>query len=398
MALSTFPRLLDRPLSKRGRTEENLQFFVQRKESFPRYHVIHSQCSEKTARSLSPFTVAKILTDVLGPGYKITKMASGDLLLEVRDKTQHEKISNLLAFGDVEVTVTPHRSMNTSRGVVSDEDLLNLSEEELLEGWQEQDVIKVQRITIKRDDKEIRTKHLILTFATSVLPESIETGYTKTRVRPYIPNPRRCFKCQRFGHGSQSCRGRLTCAKCSKQEHSSDNCTSPPHCANCDGEHASYSRSCPTWKKEKDIITLKVKENISFQEARKRVSFIHTAGYADAARKGATPHQTPASGRPTKSVAVAVPPAPPAATASAASPFLKETPSPSGLMTSKVSSLQARPTTKMQRSNERKSSVSQDPMDTTSSQPAQPAPQERREPRDRFKKDIPRITGPGKAP
>ncbi|GBN08076.1 hypothetical protein AVEN_273830-1 [Araneus ventricosus] len=38
-------------------------------------------------------------------------------------------------------------------------------------------------------------------------------------VRPYIPNPLRCFKCQRFGHSKTSCRGTLTCARCAEVGH-----------------------------------------------------------------------------------------------------------------------------------------------------------------------------------
>lgn len=32
----------------------------------------------------------------------------------------------------------------------------------------------------------------------------------KKHIQPYIPNPYHCFKCQKFGRGFQSCRGRLT--------------------------------------------------------------------------------------------------------------------------------------------------------------------------------------------
>ncbi|KAH8035163.1 hypothetical protein HPB51_004404 [Rhipicephalus microplus] len=67
-------------------------------------------------------------------------MASGDLLLELPEKHHYEKLGSLKAFGNIPVSVSPHRSMNTSRGVVSEADLLEMSEEELLEGWKEQNV------------------------------------------------------------------------------------------------------------------------------------------------------------------------------------------------------------------------------------------------------------------
>lgn len=46
---------------------------------------------------------------------------------------------------------------------------MELTEPELLEGWKEQNVFKVKRIKIRHDDKEVPTKHLILTFDRSSL-------------------------------------------------------------------------------------------------------------------------------------------------------------------------------------------------------------------------------------
>ncbi|GBL54194.1 hypothetical protein AVEN_39335-1 [Araneus ventricosus] len=90
-------------------------------------------------------------------------------------------------------------------------------------------------------------------------------------VRTYIPNPLRCFKCQRFGHSKTHCRGTLTCARCAEVGHESTNCTRTEKCVNCKGEHTSFSRNCFAWKQEKEIITTKIKKQISYQEARKLV-------------------------------------------------------------------------------------------------------------------------------
>ena len=40
---------------------------------------------------------------------------------------------------------------------------------------------------------------------------------------------------------------------------------------NCQGDHVAISRDCPKWKIEKDIVTLKYTEKISFTDARKRL-------------------------------------------------------------------------------------------------------------------------------
>ncbi|GBO18656.1 hypothetical protein AVEN_76834-1 [Araneus ventricosus] len=103
------------------------------------------------------------------------------------------------------------------------------------------------------------------------LPEHIKAGYMRLSVRTYIPNPLRCFKCQRFGHSKTSCRGTLTCARCAEVGHESTDCTRTEKCVNCKGEHTSFSRNCFAWKQEKEIITTKIKKQISYQEARKHL-------------------------------------------------------------------------------------------------------------------------------
>ncbi|KAH9363208.1 hypothetical protein HPB48_003859 [Haemaphysalis longicornis] len=55
------------------------------------------------------------------------------------------------------VHVTAHRNLNTRLGVVADEDLMDVSEDEILEGFKEEqtNVIAVRRIKICRKDEEI---------------------------------------------------------------------------------------------------------------------------------------------------------------------------------------------------------------------------------------------------
>ncbi|GBM96077.1 hypothetical protein AVEN_111465-1 [Araneus ventricosus] len=94
------------------------------------------------------------------------------------------------------------------------------------------------------------------------MPDSVRAGYIKLTVRPSIPNPLRCYKCQRFGHSRTSCRGILTCARCAEAGHDSSDCKASEKCVNCKGSHTSFSRLCSAWKFEKEVIAEKVKEKI----------------------------------------------------------------------------------------------------------------------------------------
>ncbi|GBM81077.1 hypothetical protein AVEN_126202-1 [Araneus ventricosus] len=112
------------------------------------------------------------------------------------------------------------------------------------------------------------------------LPDSIKVGYLRCKVRPYIPSPLRCFKCQKFGHSKASCRGKQTCVHCSSLDHSDVNCILEPKCSNCHQPHPSSSRSCPQWQIEKKIQQTKTERNISYTEAKKLLGLQSHPTYA----------------------------------------------------------------------------------------------------------------------
>ncbi|CAN7937950.1 unnamed protein product [Ixodes hexagonus] len=300
---------LDRP-PKRGRTEVHVMKSVEMTEKFPRFLVLHSE-SDKPLAKLSPFLVSKTLESIIGKNFSTKKMPSGDLLVEVSTNEQSSALLSLNSVSDYKVTVSPHRTLNTVKGVVSEDDLIETTEEELVEGLRDQGVVAAKRITLRREGNEIKTKHIILTFELRRLPEAVKAGYLNCRVRPYVPNPRRCFHCQRFGHSAQSCRGKTTCAKCSRTDHPADNCSNAPHCVNCGEPHPAYSRACKKWKDEKEIIILKVKEGISFPEAMKRLSFLQKGSYSTVARAGGVPSRS-SVGTQVCPQDLVIPPAPPA--------------------------------------------------------------------------------------
>ena len=66
-----------------------------------------------------------------------------------------------------------------------------------------------------------------------------------------------------------SCKGKAVCSGCGEEGHNLDDCQNDPKCVNCHGDHVAISRDCPKWKIEKDIVTLKYTEKMSFADARK---------------------------------------------------------------------------------------------------------------------------------
>ncbi|GFV94164.1 RNA-directed DNA polymerase from mobile element jockey [Trichonephila clavipes] len=191
---------------------------------------------------------------------------------------------------DCPLTVSPHKSLNSSRGVISEPDLIFTPETEILEEFSGQGVIQVRRITIKKkkDAEIIPSKHLILTFNNPKLPTTIKAGYLNCKIRPYIPNPLRCFQCQRFGHSHTACRGQLTCSRCATVGHPSTDCTLEPKCVNCSQSHPSDSKLCSQWKTEKEIQIIKTNRNLTYLEARKLIAPQLSQSYAQVTKLSTT--------------------------------------------------------------------------------------------------------------
>ncbi|GBO23986.1 hypothetical protein AVEN_111015-1 [Araneus ventricosus] len=240
--------------------------FVVEANSSTRYMPISTP---NTFHTVSPFLVKKLLTSCIGEIQNVKKLRSGDLLVQV-DSNQASVISKFTNLGIFPVETSFHKALNVSRGILSNPDFIHATEAEFLEELHDQNVCAACRINIRRDGRLIPTQHVVLTFQTPVLPKSIKTEYINGKLRPCIPNPRRCFKCHRYGHSQQSCRGTdPVCGKCAESGHEINVCNSDTFkCRNCSDPHAASSKTCSTWIFEKEVIAVKMKRNITFPEAR----------------------------------------------------------------------------------------------------------------------------------
>ena len=253
---------------------------------FPSFLVIKSQ-TEKSIGDLSPFVVEKVVLGVCGTPKNVKTLKSGDLLVEVSKRQQAINLLNLKKCFDLPVTVTAHNSLNSSKGVIRCPSLKNDTDEEILTYLKSQKVSHVRRIKVKRDGNLCNTNTFVITFNQPNLPSTIKVGFQVVRVDVYIPNPLRCFNCQKFGHHESNCRQKKRCAFCGEIGHAEDedsSCVAKfPSCCNCSGKHPTHSRECPTWHQEKNILKVKYTQNLSFPEARRLVenaSSSSTTSYA----------------------------------------------------------------------------------------------------------------------
>ena len=122
------------------------------------------------------------------------------------------------------------------------------------------------------------TNIYILTFRRTTVPAEVKIGYMNCRVTIHIPNPRRCEQCQEFGHGKKQCNHNPVCAKCGKTnpEHDYNHCDGVVRCVNCTGDHPATAKHCPKWKFEKLVSERKIKNHLTYPEARKQIILENT--------------------------------------------------------------------------------------------------------------------------
>ncbi|GFV20742.1 uncharacterized protein TNCV_1784041 [Trichonephila clavipes] len=192
------------------------------------YHSALRICSG--AFKTSPVT--SLYVGIGGEPKSVKRLRSGDLLIETTSALQTKSFLLAKSFLNSPVTVFPHKSLNSCRGVISEPDLLGTSDSEILEGFSGQGVTQ----------------------------------------------------CQRFGHSQTACRGQLTCSRCASVGHASSDCTLEQKCVNCSQPHSADSKLCPKWKIEKEIQTIKTNRNISYIEARKFITPQPSQTYAQVAK------------------------------------------------------------------------------------------------------------------
>ena len=92
-----------------------------------------------------------------------------------------------------------------------------MSETEIRDELKTRGVVEVRRVTVKKEGKVIPTNTLFLTFNRPDIPKEIAVGYLKVKVELFVPNPLRCFNCNKFGHTSQRCRTTAKCQRCGER-------------------------------------------------------------------------------------------------------------------------------------------------------------------------------------
>lgn len=252
-------------------------YFDQNKNHSPigeRYLVIKSVDENNAGlNSLSVFQKTKGLSAIAFQADIIAKLRDGSLLVLTKTKAAAENIIKSKELAGIPIVAREHESLNFTKGIIFCNDLINLSNDDLLDEFKLQHVVEIYRIqkrSLTQRDTFEPTSGLILTFNLPSLPEFIKAGYLNIKVRQYVPNPLRCRKCQVFGHSKNRCQNTQSCDICSLSDDHPLPCVNEKKCVNCGGSHPSFDKKCNVYIKEAEIMYIKTMEKVSYFEAKRR--------------------------------------------------------------------------------------------------------------------------------
>ena len=151
-----------------GNDNESSQFNF----SFSKSRVIKSE-EAKPITSLSPFIIEKQIESLIGTPKSVRKLKNEPLLVETSRASQADSLLKVKKIFNTKVSVSEHISLNTSRGIMKD-GTLNAETENIEEYLALQGVIACKRFRIKKDNVQIDTNTLLLTFNTTTLPRIVE--------------------------------------------------------------------------------------------------------------------------------------------------------------------------------------------------------------------------------
>ena len=155
---------------------------------------------------------------------------------------------------NMKIKAYPHRSLNTSKGMVRSPELATCTIEEIKQNLKKHLVTDIKRILIKINNEVVNTNTYILSFNSPKPPPKLKIGYIIVKVYIYIPNPLWCYNCQKFGHHESRCTRRKIYKNCGMDGSDNQEATHQwLKCVNCREEHLAGSRFCEAWKQKKNI-------------------------------------------------------------------------------------------------------------------------------------------------
>ena len=225
----------------------------------PRWLILSSRSERGNLFKIKQF-IGQKLGHVNSPD--ISRFGKDSFLVHTKSDAQAVMLLNMkLDTKSLVKGVKPHFTFSYAKGVFFNEDIYELSENEILTVCPD-NVWKIFKVP--------KSNMIVITFMDSIVPHEIIIENEIIKVRPYRQRPLQCFNCFGFAHVSDVCTRAKICQFCSQPEHGA--CIRPRVCANCRESHDSRNKSCNIFKKGQEALLLSAAEHISIGHAKKLLS------------------------------------------------------------------------------------------------------------------------------
>lgn len=254
-------------------TDSEQSVTIANKQQEEEYKVIMKLSQEGSSfGEWNPIQLTKSINKLLGEVKNAKVLRSGALLIFCRNKKQQEKAIELNRIDGKRIKCILTGNKALIRGVITGIPV-NVTEEQIRDNVTGAKVLEVKRLKTTRNGEKCNSLSVMIKFDEAKLPSKLYIGYMSYEVRPYIPPPLRCFKCQRYGHVAAVCKGKQRCGRCSG-EHEYGKCGEGVKlkCCNCGGEHSSAYRGCEASKRAMEVQRVRSLQGITYAEAVKKVS------------------------------------------------------------------------------------------------------------------------------
>ena len=240
-------------------------------------YIIHIIPMDNDVKRLFPMTIGRMIHDLKIEGIRKIKQESRRcILVEFAKASQANSIIDDARIKAKNLKVIIPSKALFLFGLIRGVDV-DLSSEQIIDFVSSPFPIVHARRLNRRvvDDKGqvnyVPTKSVDLKFRFSKLPAHVYMFSISLEVSTYVPAPRVCVQCLRYGHTQKFCRGKARCTKCGG-DHVSNECSKIlPICASCGTNHVFNHPDCSERSRQFSICQMIHLDGLSFSEAIKLV-------------------------------------------------------------------------------------------------------------------------------
>lgn len=221
--------------------------------------------------TVNPIKLTKALKKAVGDINSAKTLRDGNLVIMCKDEKQQKRALSIKSMLGYQVSCTLYNRKPWVKGVITGipTDVSTDTIKSCIDGGK---VIGVKRLQYVKNKERIDSMSVMLQFDQERMPDRVKLGYISYPVRPYVPPPLRCFKCQKYGHVSAVCRGKLRCARCGgNHEYGKCDEGAKVKCCNCGGEHSAGFGGCSAHKHAVKVQNVRINEGMTYAEAIQKV-------------------------------------------------------------------------------------------------------------------------------